>query len=116
MLTEEKITIEIAVVGPDIRWREEPNNAATMGVIIAVYNPYSGGKPAIVAKATPCGKTITAPVKPATASSLRVSFVINLNHCRNGNSDVNVIDSNLPDFKCVELSAYSRKYKCFSIQ
>jgi hypothetical protein len=32
---------------------DEPNNAAIMGVTIAVYKPYSGGNPAMVAKATP---------------------------------------------------------------
>ena len=46
-------TADIAVVGPDIIIMDEPNRAAIIAVIIAVYNPYSGGKPAIVAKATP---------------------------------------------------------------
>ena len=50
MLTD---TSDIAVVGPDIIIMDEPNRAAIIAVIIAVYNPYSGGKPAIVAKATP---------------------------------------------------------------
>ncbi len=62
-----------------------------MGVTIAVYKPNSGGNPAMVAKATPCGNTITAPVKPAIRSAFNVSFVISLNHCKNGNSECNVI-------------------------
>jgi len=71
-LAEEKTTIEIAVVGPDIKCHEDPNKAATIGVIMAVYKPYTGGKPAIMAKATPCGSTITAPVIPARKSALIV--------------------------------------------
>jgi len=46
-----KTTSDIAVVGPDIKWKEEPKIAAIIGVTIAVYNQYSGGNPAIVAKA-----------------------------------------------------------------
>lgn len=61
-------TAEIVVVGPDIIIIEEPNSAAIIAVIIAVYKPYSGGKPAIVAKATPCGSTIAAFVNHANAS------------------------------------------------
>ena len=86
-LTAENTTMDIAVVGPETKWRDEPNNEAIMGVTIAVYKPYSGGKPAIVAKAMPCGKTITAPVRPANKSALMDSFVINLNQTRKGNID-----------------------------
>jgi hypothetical protein len=46
-------TIEIAVVGPDTKCQEEPHNAATIAGHMAAYKPYSGGMPAIVAKATP---------------------------------------------------------------
>jgi hypothetical protein len=49
----ENTTIEIAVVGPETRCSDEPNRAAMMGVIMAVYRPYSGGRPAMVANATP---------------------------------------------------------------
>src|SRR3989338_1552987 len=42
-------TIEIAVVGPEMRWREEPNSAAMMGGTMAVYRPYTGGSPAMIA-------------------------------------------------------------------
>lgn len=48
-----KTTMEIAVVGPEIRCLDDPKSAATTGVTIAVYNPYTGGIPAIMAKATP---------------------------------------------------------------
>jgi hypothetical protein len=81
----------MAVVGPDTKCADEPNKAAKMGVTIAVYKPYSGGRPAMVAKAMPCGNTITAPVSPAIKSAFIVCRVINLNHLINGNIDVNVI-------------------------
>jgi len=58
---------------------EEPNRAATIGVIMAVYKPYSGGSPAMAANATPCGKTMAALVSPASASAFsdaRVTFGI----------------------------------------
>ncbi len=58
---------------------------------MAVYKPYSGGNPAIVANATPCGKTITAPVKPATMSALRVVELTNLNQSKKGNMDESFI-------------------------
>jgi hypothetical protein len=80
----EKTTIEIAVVGPDTRCLEDPNRAATIGVTIAVYSPYSGGRPAIVANAMPWGRTMTAPVSPARKSSFRESFVTILNQARKG--------------------------------
>jgi len=41
----------------------------------------------MVAKATPCGKTITAPVKPAIISALIVSLLTSLNQFRKGNRD-----------------------------
>jgi len=90
-LTAEKITMEMAVVGPETRWRDDPNNAATMGVTMAVYRPYSGGNPAMVANAMPWGNTITAPVRPAKKSALMEDFVINLNQTRKGNTDSNFI-------------------------
>ncbi len=45
----------------------------------------------MVAKVTPWGKTITAPVKPARRSAFRVSLVINLNQARKGKIDVKFI-------------------------
>ena len=50
----------------------EPNKAAMMQGTTAVYSPYSGGRPAMVAKAMPCGNTNTAPSTPASASARRV--------------------------------------------
>ena len=82
----EKMTMEIAVVGPEIRCHEEPKSAATTGVTMAVYNPYSGGRSAIMAKATPCGSTITAPVNPAMASSRRLWRLHFGSQSRTGNS------------------------------
>ena len=76
--------MDMAVVGPEIRCRDEPKRAATMGVIIAVYKPYCGGRPAIVAKATPWGKTITAPVNPAMKSARRLVRFTKGSHVRNG--------------------------------
>ena len=35
-LMAENTTIEMAVVGPETRWRDDPNSAATIGVTIAV--------------------------------------------------------------------------------
>ncbi len=60
---------EIALAGPVTIKRLAPNSAATMHGSIAAYNPYCGGIPASVAKATPCGSTTTAPVSPASASA-----------------------------------------------
>ena len=48
-LNAEKTTIEIAAVGPEIKCFDDPKKAAITGVIIAVYKPYCGGKPAIAA-------------------------------------------------------------------
>ena len=36
LINVEYTTIEIAVVGPEIKWYDEPNSAAIIGVIIAV--------------------------------------------------------------------------------
>ena len=86
LATVANTTIEIAVVGPEIRWREEPNSAAIIGGTMAVYRPYTGGSPAIMANATPCGSTTTAPVRPAIRSALRVSRVTRGHQRRNGKS------------------------------
>ena len=61
------------MVGPDITSQLEPNSAATMHGTTAVYSPYSGGRPASVAKAMPCGYTSTAPSSPARASARSVA-------------------------------------------
>ena len=84
-LNEENITTDAAVVGPDTRCQEEPNNAAMMAGTILAYSPYSGGIPAIVAKATPWGNTIAAPVNPASMSARIVSLVRFLPHLKKGN-------------------------------
>ncbi len=62
----------MAFAGPATMRRLEPNSAATMQGTIAAYRPYSGGNPARVAKAAPCGNTTTAPVSPASASARKV--------------------------------------------
>ncbi len=67
--------MEIAVVGPDTRCRLDPHSAATTAGTMAAYRPYSGGRPAMVAKATACGSTINAPVSAAMASARSVCFV-----------------------------------------
>ena len=38
--TTPKTTMEMAVVGPETRCKEDPNRAAMIGTIMAVYNPY----------------------------------------------------------------------------
>src|SRR5690349_20863376 len=53
---------------------------------IAPYNPYSGGIPASVANATPCGSTMTAATSPAIKSSRNVSRLTRWRHARNGNA------------------------------
>jgi hypothetical protein len=85
VLNDENMTIDAAVVGPDTKCQEEPNRAAIMAGTMLVYRPYSGGNPAIVAKATPCGKAIAAPVNPAIASALMVSGVRRRPQRKNGN-------------------------------
>ena len=66
------VVSEIALAGPVTISRLEPNSAATMHGSIAAYSPYCGGSPASVAKATPCGSTTTAPVRPAIRSARSV--------------------------------------------
>src|SRR3954464_14880858 len=78
------MTMEIAVVGPDTRCQLEPKSAATIAGTIAAYKPYSGGMPAIVAKATPCGSTTTAPIAPAIASARSVTRLTRGHQRRNG--------------------------------
>jgi hypothetical protein len=65
-------TMEMAVVGPDTRCHDDPNSAATMAGTMAAYRPYSGGMPAMVAKATPCGTRMMLPVRPAIRSARSV--------------------------------------------
>ena len=60
---------EFALVGPETTCQLEPNSAATMQGTTAVYRPYSGGSPASVANAIPCGRTSSAPSTPATTSA-----------------------------------------------
>ena len=67
-----KSASELALVGPDITCQLEPNSAAMMQGMMAVYSPYSGGMPAKVAKAMPCGSTSTAPKRPAMRSARKV--------------------------------------------
>src|SRR5256885_17014103 len=60
---------ETGLVGPATVCRDEANSAATTVGTIAQYRPYSGGSPASVANATPCGSTTMAPINPASASA-----------------------------------------------
>ena len=76
--------MDAAVVGPETSCRDEPNSAATIAGTIAAYSPYSGGIPAMVAKATPWGSTTTAPVSAASASAFRVPRSTSGHHSRNG--------------------------------
>ncbi len=78
-------TIEIAVVGPEIRWRDEPKSAAIIAGTIALYSPYSGGSPAMIANATPWGSTMIAPVSPASRSARVLRALIRPPQRRKGN-------------------------------
>jgi hypothetical protein len=51
---------------------------------MAAYKPYSGGMPAIVAKATPCGTKIRLPVRPAIKSARRLARPTRGHHCKKG--------------------------------
>src|SRR5712672_2301731 len=75
---------ETGLVGPATVCRDEPNSAATTVGTIAQYRPYSGGSPARVANATPCGNTTTAPINPASASAFSVERSTRGHHLRNG--------------------------------
>ena len=75
-----------AVVGPLIKCMDDPKRAAIMGGIMAVYRPYSAGRPATRAKETPWGRTMNAPVRPAARSARRVERLISPSHCRKGNN------------------------------
>src|SRR5258706_961471 len=77
---------ETGLVGPATVCRDEPNRAATTVGTIAQYKPYSGGSPASVANATPCGSTTTAPINPASASAFSVERSTRGHHFRNGNN------------------------------
>ena len=77
--------MEMAVVGPETRCQLDPNNAAMIAGSMAAYSPYSGGIPAMVAKATPWGNTISAPVIPAIRSARLVLRFTMCRHCMNGN-------------------------------
>ena len=59
----------MALAGPVIMTRLDPNRAATRQGNIAAYRPYWGGMPASVANAMPCGRTTIAPVMPARISA-----------------------------------------------
>src|SRR2546421_9743364 len=76
---------ETGLVGPATVCSDEPNSAATTVGTIAQYSPYSGGSPARVANATPCGNTTTAPIRPASASALSVERSTRGHHLRSGN-------------------------------
>src|SRR3989344_891658 len=88
LATVANTTIEIAVVGPEIRWREEPNSAAIIGGTMAVYRPYTGGRPEMSANAKPCGSTMMAPVKPAIRSAFSVVRLTRGHQRRNGKNRV----------------------------
>ena len=75
---------ETALVGPETACQDEPNSAATMAGTMAQYRPYSGGMPASVAKATPCGITTTAPIRPAVASARSVPRLTRGHQSRKG--------------------------------
>src|SRR6266496_6108493 len=76
---------ETGLVGPATVCKDEPNSAATTVGTIAQYRPYSGGSPARVANATPCGSTTTAPMRPASASAFNVERSTRGHHLRSGN-------------------------------
>src|SRR5689334_686019 len=76
---------ETGLVGPPTVCRDEPNRAATIVGTIAQYRPYSGGSPASVANATPCGNTTTAPIRPASASAFSVERSTRGHHLSSGN-------------------------------
>ena len=78
--------MEIAVVGPDTKCQLDPNSAAIIAGTIAAYKPYSGGMPAMVANATPCGNTIIAPVRPAIKSARLVCRLTRGHQRRKGNT------------------------------
>src|SRR5437773_10336164 len=75
---------ETGLVGPATVCKDEPNSDATTVGTIAQYRPYSGGSPASVANATPCGNTTTAPIRPASASALSVERSTRGHHLSNG--------------------------------
>src|SRR5712691_8671192 len=75
---------ETGLVGSATVCKDEPNTAATTVGTIAQYSPYSGGSPARVTNATPCGSTTTAPINPASASALSVTAFTRGDHLRKG--------------------------------
>ena len=83
--TVAKTNSETALVGPETACQEELNSAAISAGTMAQYRPYSGGMPASVAKATPCGSTTIALISPAVASARRVCRLTIGHQARNGN-------------------------------
>src|SRR6266705_4840678 len=75
---------DTGLVGPATVRRDDPNSAATIAGTMAQYRPYSGGRPASVAKATPWGSTTMAPTRPASASAFNVAEPTSGHHFRNG--------------------------------
>ncbi len=64
-----KSAMEMALVGPLMSCREESKRAPTAVITMAVYSPYCGGRPAMLAYAIACGTATAATVRPATPSS-----------------------------------------------
>src|SRR6476661_6652360 len=67
-----------------MRCQLEPKSAEMNVGTIAAYRPYSGGMPASVANAIPCGSTSTAPAAPAIKSARRVTRLTRGHQSRNG--------------------------------
>jgi hypothetical protein len=57
--------------GPTASCREDPKNAYTSSGTVLAYKPATGGRPASMAYAIPCGTSITATVTPAETSPVR---------------------------------------------
>ncbi len=77
---------DTALVGPETACQDEPNSAATTAGTMAAYRPYSGGSPASVANAMPCGTTTTALTSPAMKSARSVSRVTWRRHAKGARS------------------------------
>src|SRR5262245_40004517 len=75
-------------VGPATVCSDELKSAATSVGTMAQYRPYSGGRPASVANATPCGSTTIAPITPASASARSEAESTRGHHLRRGIEDI----------------------------
>ncbi len=62
------ISVQVAVSGPTIKVRDDPNSAYPSMPAMAAHSPATGGTPIIAAYASPTGSATAATLRPAAIS------------------------------------------------